>query len=93
MINVKLVQTLKPDVDIDFDDIISFRTESYIGTWDYNSERFVVFTPVSFEFYLNFLPEGISSLDELDKEVYKIAEEHVQSVSFSNEYDFSIKDY
>ena len=85
----KVIRKLVPENNMDFEDICSFETESYIGIWDQKSEDYVVIAKSDCEFWLYPLPP-CSDLEELDNKVYDLVEEHIIGVSECLRYTFRI---
>ena len=91
---IKLVRTLTPENGMDFEDILSFETENYIGIWNYGEDRYVLIPRDSDydpEFYLHTLDE-CNNLDELDNAVFKICDEHIIGVSENGAYRIVLKE-
>lgn len=86
---IKLIRTLAPEDGSDFEDILSFVTESYMGVWNHGSDSFVLFAASDIELNITELPR-CRSLDELDNAVYKACEEHIEAVSRSCAYEFKL---
>lgn len=84
----KIVKTLAVEDGMDFYDIQSFETESYIGIW-HNDERFLLIMPSDIEFNTEEIPE-CNNLDELDDAVYDACGEHILGVSSSGSYTFKL---
>lgn len=85
----KVIRKLTPENDMDFEDICSFETESYIGIWDQMKEEYVMFAKSDYEFCLHQLPPSID-LEELDNKVYDLVQEHIIGVSECSRYTFKI---
>lgn len=84
MIGIK--KTVAPEKDIDFDDLVAFETESYVGIYDHNSCRYVVFFKAFNEMYVEFLPQNISSFEELYRYIEDHFEEEICGVSANSNY-------
>lgn len=90
----KLVRKLSTENDLNFEEICSFETDNYIGIWDHNHDRFVVFAKSSAEFWL-YEPDELGrceNLEELYNAVYKITDEYITGVSDSSDYTFTINE-
>ena len=88
MINV--ITTIAPENDLPFDYIQSFKTDNYVGMYDYQSCEYIMMCDRDVQLYLKHLGDGFESLAELDAAVYNEVEEHIVSVSESSEYQFKI---
>lgn len=87
MINV--IRKLTTEKDIPFLNIVSFKTASHIGIFCHIIGKWMVVLKSDIEFYPEFI-DNVDSLDELDITVFNVCEEHIESVSESNEYSFNI---
>lgn len=90
MIGIKT--TVSPEQDIDFNDLVAFETESYVGIYDYCSDRYAVISKVSDEMYIDFVPSGVSSFEELYQYVEDHFEEEICGVSGNSNYKFTLAD-
>lgn len=84
----KLVRKLVAD-DVAFEDVLSFKTESYIGIWNHASDEFVLICPSDCELYIRTLPY-CRDLQELDDSVCEEIGEHIICVSESSDYEFKL---
>ena len=87
----KVIKKLIPENNMDFGDISSFETESYIGIWSYMTDSYVVFAKSDHEFWLHQLPPCID-LEELDDKVCDLVQEHIIGVSECSSYTFEINE-
>lgn len=74
---------------ISFNDILSFRTENYIGIWDFIGEEFFVFLASNSEFNKVVLPP-CKTLEELDDAVHKVTGDHITDVYDGSRYEFNL---
>lgn len=88
---INLIRTLTPANGLEFEEICSFETEDFIGIWNHESDRFVLFARDDNEFHLWTLPV-CENLDRLDQEVYNLVEEHIIGVSDSSTYSITIEE-
>lgn len=86
----KVIKTLAAD-GIDFDDICSFKTENYIGIFDYSDDEFILIRKEGNHVYLLRLSD-CCDLQDLDDLVYKLCEEHIQEVFDTSDYEFILKE-
>lgn len=85
----KVIRKLTSENNMDFEDICSFETESYIGIWDHTNDRFVMIAKSDCEFCLH--PVVLcTDLEDLDNKVYGLTNEHIIGVSESSNYTFRI---
>lgn len=82
---IKVIKTLKTENDMPYKDILSFKTENYIGMWDYIREEWIVMKASDTELYCIKISDG-SSFEELDDAVYQGCEEHIEFVSDRCDY-------
>lgn len=87
----KVIRKLIPENNMDFEDICSFETESYIGIWNHKIDDYVVFAKSDCEFWLHPLPTCID-LEELDNKIYDLVQEHIIGVSECSSYIFEINE-
>ena len=86
---IKLKRMLVPENMIDFDDVCSARTESYIILWNHIKDCFVLVEDESTTFECFDLPH-CENFDELDEVVHNICGEHIEEVSQSNKYKLTL---
>ena len=85
----KVIMTIAPDNGMCFEDIMSFKTENYIGIWDSAEEKFMLVREFGTYFepwYLNNNGKYYENLSELDEAVYSICDEHIEEVFDSSKY-------
>ena len=52
----KVIRKLTPENNMDFENICSFETDSYIGIWDQANDTYAIMKKSDFEFgYINYL--------------------------------------
>ena len=90
---VGLIRVLSPVNGLEFEEICSFETETkdFIGIWNHVSNSFVLVARSDSEFHLTTLPV-CNDLDQLDKAVYDVCQEHIVGVSTSSSYEIIIED-
>ena len=88
---MKLKRMLAPENGADFENIVSFATESYIGIWDHCSNGFLLIAKEDIEFSCEELG-NFDTLDELDDAVYIACDEHIQEVFESSAYKITLID-
>lgn len=72
MIGIKTTVSLEKDID--FNDLVAFETESYVGIYDFYSSRYAVVFKASAKMYIDFIPQGVSSFEEL----YQYVKDHFE---------------
>lgn len=90
MIGIK--KTVAPEKEIDFNNLISFETEKSVGIYDYCSDRYAVITKADSEMFIEFIPQGISSFEELYLYVKDHFEEEICGVSENSNYKITLED-
>ena len=88
---IKVKTTIIPEKPIDFKDICSFKTNNFTGIWNHSSNSFVIIQDSDIEFNMTVLPKCYT-LDELNDAVYYSVGEHIESVSESSTYTFTIEE-
>ena len=88
---MKLKRMLAPENGADFENIVSFATESYIGIWDHNNNSFFLIAKEDSEFNCEELG-NFDTLDELDDAVYDECCEHIEEVFESSAYKITLVD-
>ena len=86
----KVIMTIAPEDDMCFEEIMSFKTENYVGIWDRVADQFILMSEsaASFEpFYLNGIYDD---LKELDDAVYGEVEEHIAEVFDKSNYTITL---
>ncbi len=88
----KVIKKLIPENNMNFKDITSFETESYIGIWNYTTDGYVVFVKSDHEFWLHQLPPCID-LEELDDKIRTWFSKHEYECLLSkiSVYDYSFE--
>lgn len=90
MATTKLIKTLAPANNMDFMDMLSFETESYLGLWSHTDCHFVLIEKNSPEFRpLKVLGDTFM---ELDEEVFRLCNEHILYVSDNSGYKLTMCD-
>lgn len=85
----KVITTIAAENGMDFESILSFKTDSYIGIWDDRSNCFLVVAESDLLFAPIYL-EPCESLQELDDMVFEECDEHILYVFDSGAYKFSL---
>jgi hypothetical protein len=75
----KVITTIASEDGMDFEEIMSFKTENYIGIWDAASERFALLLKSGIYFEPYHL-DTCDDLRELDDQVFNRCEEHIIEV-------------
>ena len=88
---MKLKRMLAPENGADFEHIVSFATENYIGVWDHCSNGFLLIAKEDSEFACEELG-NFDTLDELDDAVYIACDEHIKEVFESSAYKITLID-
>lgn len=86
----KVIMTIAPEDGMMFENILSFKTENYVGLWDRVLDQFILMNKsgVNFEpFYLNGIYED---LKELDDAVYTECDEHITEVFDRSDYTITL---
>ena len=82
---IKLVKTLRAENDMSYMNTMSFKTENYVGMWNYDTEEWVLMKVSSVALYLTRIPE-CDSFEELDDKVFCDCGEHIEFVSDRCDY-------
>jgi hypothetical protein len=85
----KVIMALTPENGMEFFNIMSFETKSYIGLWNQDKGGFVLLRKSS-RLYEPICLEECSSLKELDDMVYMECEEHIVEVYEDSFYTISL---
>ena len=85
----KVIRKLTPENNMDFENICSFETDSYIGIRDHANDRYIMMAKSDCEFWLHPVVQ-CADLENLDNKVYDLVEEHIIGVSESSNYTFRI---
>lgn len=86
----KVIRKLSADDDMDYMDIVSFKTESYVGVWNFREEEFLIFGQSDTEFYPIPVGKGCKDLQELDDQVYNEVDQHIEEVFDLSNYEFKL---
>lgn len=78
--------------DIPFNHIVSFKTEGHIGIWCSSFNEWLLVLENDVEFYPELI-DDVDSLEKLDKAVYDICDEHIESVSEYAAYKLTLTEY
>lgn len=87
---IELKRQLCPVQSLDFEDMVSFRTESYVGMYEYGIEQYVIFPIADCQLDVGYLGTP-KNYDELDDEVYEMVGEHITHVSGDCHYHFVLE--
>lgn len=88
----KLIRTIVPENGLRYNDLLAFRTRSYVGMWDYHSDRFALIETESAEFNVQFIDTDIApDFEELDQKVYEMVEEHISEVFDDMNYSIELE--
>ena len=85
----KVITTIVADDGMNFDYIMSFKTENYIGIWDNVGEQFVLLDKSGVYFELRPLKD-CENLKELDDAVYAEVKEHITEVFDRSDYTIEL---
>lgn len=88
---MKLKRALVPENGTDFENIVAFATEDYVGIWDHCSNGFLLMAKEDSEFSCEELG-NFDTLDELDDAVYDECGEHIKEVFESSAYKITLVD-
>lgn len=87
----KVIRVLSNEENIDYEDILSFTTENFIGFWDYESDgRYILIKKSRSGVYIYPIHAPTNNLDELDSEVYKLCKEHILEVFDHDNYEINL---
>ena len=77
----KVRRTIVAENGMSYDNIIAFKTPSYVGMWDQMSQRFAVIETKCSEFFVEFIDIDVAdTLEKLDDKVYEITNENILEV-------------
>lgn len=86
----KVIMTIAPEDGMNFDEMMSFQTENYIGIWDCASEQFALIKKSSKYFEAWYLPNEYETFKELDDAIYDEVEEHITEVFKESNYTITL---
>lgn len=82
---IGVINTIAPKNGMDFEDVLSFETEDYIGMWSHTNDTFILFARS--DAYFNPVDLGrCDTLGELDEAVFEECHEHIIGVSDKSNY-------
>lgn len=85
MAKSKLIHRLSAEDNMDFNEVVSFETDSYIGIWDVYHQEFVIIK--NRDTYFEMIPlKCCDNFEELDGAVYEECDEHINFVSNKSSY-------
>lgn len=90
----KVITTIAAEDGMSVEQILSFKTENYIGIWNYNDDDYILFAKTDYEFrpvFLKYDLEDCPSLKELDDMVWEECEEHILEVFDRADYTFTLE--
>ena len=82
---ISIIRTLVPENGMEFEEICSFETNSFIGIWDHSYDEWILIAKEEAHFESSRIGY-VSNLDELDEEVHSTCGEHIEGVSCHNAY-------
>ena len=87
----KVIVTIAPEDGMCFENILSFKTENYIGIWDNVSEGFVLMRKSAIYFEPYFIGGyRLEDLKDLDDFVYEKCDEHITEVFDKSDYTIEL---
>ena len=87
----KVIITIASEDGMDFDQMMSFQTENYIGMWDCASGQFALIKKSSKYFEAWYLPpNAYTTFKELDDAIYEEIEEHITEVFKKSDYTIAL---
>lgn len=88
----KVIMTIAPEDGMCFENIMSFKTESYIGLWNNVIDRFMLMNQSNYNGYFEpYTLEGnYEELIELDEAVYELIDEHITEVFDHSNYKIEL---
>lgn len=84
----KVIMTIAPEDGMCFEAILSFKTENYVGIWDYEKDSFMMFRKSGKYFEPRHLKQ-CENLRELDDAVCEDIDEHIMEVF--DDIDYSVE--
>lgn len=82
----KVITTIAPEDGMDYDDIVCFKTENYVGFWEDGYGKFVLMSQSSRHLYVHWIDEYPKSLSALDDAVMEEVNEHITEVFDDQSY-------
>ena len=85
----KVITTIAAEDGMNFEDICSFETKNWVGIWDYAHEDFALIPKTEDLFgivYMEYKEGRYIDLEEFDKAVFEICEEHITDVFEKTDY-------
>ena len=86
----KVILTIAPEDGMYFGDILSFKTDNYIGIYNNVREHFMLIRASDKYFEPYFIDEEFDSLQELDDMVFEKCDEHITDVYDTARYEISL---
>lgn len=87
---IELKRQLSPVQPLEYAELVSFRTESYIGMYECGSNQYVLIPAADCQFEMGYLGDP-GSYDKLDEAVYDAVGEHITHVSNDGHYHFVLE--
>ena len=85
----KIITTIAAEDGMNFDEILSFKTENYIGLYNAYENEYMLLEKSSFEFS-PCIVTNCDNLRELDDKVFNICDEHITEVFDENRYTIEL---
>lgn len=85
----KVIKTIAPENGMDFDDIVAFKTESYIGIFDNAKGDFMLIRQFGAYFEPCYI-KYVDNLGKLDDAVFEECEEHITDVFDRSDYSLTL---
>ena len=86
----KVILTIAPEDGMFFEDILSFKTDTYVGLYDNVHEHFMLVKKSYGYFEPYFIDKEYGSLQQLDDIVFNLCEEHITDVYGTASYEFEL---
>lgn len=90
MIAVESKYVIVPEKEINFNELLSFETESSVGIWCSSFDCYVAFFKTDSDFCIEKAPSGIENLDELNQWAVDALGEPITGISTSANYKFTL---
>ena len=88
----KVIKTIVAEDGMSYNNIMAFKTPSYVGMWDQRSQRFAVIETKCSEFLVEFIDIDVAdTLEKLDNEVYEITNENILEVFDYAQYHLELE--
>ena len=87
----KVILTIAPEDGMFFEDIMSFKTENYVGIWDNAKGSFMLMRQSGRYFEPWYLEGNYENLQELDNAVCEECDEHITEVFSGSDYNFELE--